>query len=346
MEIHPKSIRQSIKGRLSRVYVIVGSDIALANECRDAVREIATKQGHDEFFTYFTQETPWNEIIFDSRATSLFGSDRFFEVILDRRGFDRRSSDGLNTYMKNPSEDLVMLVRGSNGVDWRTRQTKWFKDLLKHDDVGLIVAEPMQVAEVANWISEWAHDRGFQLARDACLELASLNEGNLEQVRQELMRLQHLYEGEGSIVSVEDLTQLDGGSFSVFALTDAAVRGNRQKVHRVIHNLQSQGEQVPRILAVLLVNLRRTMELSKDRSTRMPQVQRRSAEQLLRRLRIDRVVQLFNECAVLDSKIKGIHRGDPWLDLEHILLSLSNSIDVHGETYAKWTRIDYEATES
>jgi len=166
--------------------------------------------------------------------------------------------------------------------------------------------------------------------------LAEQTEGNLLAARQEIEKLRLLY-GEGP-VSQERLSRAisDSARFDVFGLVDAALAGEASRSLRILAGLRGEGVALPVVLWALAREIRQLATMSARVSDGVPPA-RAMAEarvwknrqplvaQGLKRLDARGWQELLARCQQADAMIKGAGPGDPWLQLEQIVLAMAGA---------------------
>ena len=132
-------------------------------------------------------------------------------------------------------------------------------------------------------------------------------------------------------------TLADSARFDLFALTDAAVAGDRARVQRVLAVLRAEGVAETLVLWVLARDLRMLAQAAAARARRdstapvfaahrVPRPRQEGVERALSRLPVGLVRGLLQGCARVDRAIKGLGPGDPWHGLAVIADRLAGAV--------------------
>jgi DNA polymerase-3 subunit delta len=162
-------------------------------------------------------------------------------------------------------------------------------------------------------------------------------EGNLLAASQEVEKLLLLY-GEGPL-EADGLARAisDSSRFDLFDVPDAALAGDRARMHRVLAGLASEGTPAPLVLWVIAREVRLLAQAAFSASSgdaaleafltseRIWESRRGRLRAAIKRLSLPRLQSLLSRCALVDKQIKGLDSGDPWLTLAGIGDALAGS---------------------
>lgn len=159
--------------------------------------------------------------------------------------------------------------------------------------------------------------------------MAERCEGNLLAADQEIEKLR-LLKDPGPLGLDELLGCLaDSARFDPFALTEAALLGDRVRIHRILEHLRAEGVAEAVVLWALARELRLLIAALQAQAQRLPlqgvweahrvpRMRQGLIENALKRLRLGSVYRLLRQCAIADRMIKGAAPGDPWQRLAMI----------------------------
>lgn len=341
MEFKWDKLQSHLDAGLARLYYIAGDEFTLVNDAYDLIKSKATKDGFSEVSRFDIGEFNWDEIRNSAMAQSLFGDKRLFDVVLGRTGMDRTAVDAIEDLLNEPVADLVIIVRGAK-FEWRQRQNKWFKTLSASNEVGVCIGESLRPYEVDRWIVHKAQVLGLRLERAVVDQLATLNEGNVEAINQELKRLALIHVDTETPVSTQEINVVDGTIGNTFELLNRVFAGDVESIQKLFPSLQHDDRNFFPLHGALVAKLRQAISLKKNPKARMSKTQKANLERFLRRTDEATLSNYFNECANIDSQQKGIHRGSGWTSMRALLLEIAGSGGSNLETNNRWLRIDYE----
>ena len=341
MEFKWHELQSHLDAELARLYYIAGDEITLVNDAYDLVKNKATAEGFNEFSRFDVGEYKWEEIQNAARAQSLFGDKRLFDIVLGRGGMDRTSVKAIEELQAASESDLVIIVRGAK-FEWRQRQNKWFKALTASSEVAVCVGETLRPFEVERWVVHKAQTLGLQLERDVVEQLATLNEGNVAAINQELKRVSLIHVDRETPISTEEISNSDGSIGNTFELLNRVFAGDAHSIQKLFPSLQHDDRNFFPLHGALVAKLRQAINLKQNPNARLSRTQKENLSKFLRRTDEATLFNYFNECANIDSQQKGIHRGSGWTSMRALLLEIAGSGESDLETSSRWRRIDYE----
>ena len=322
MQIRANQLAKHLQdARFASAYLVSGDEQLLVDEACGDIFSAAKHNGFDERTTFeAAPRAPWRELFAAAANMSLFASKRLLDVRIPPRGLDRAGSDALRGYLASPLPDTLLVCRAV-GLEWRQRNSAWFKAI---DKAGAVIPIwPVSLRELPRWLDERCRRHGLALERDAIDALADRVEGNLLAAHQEIEKLK-LLQPSGPVTAAE-VTEAVGDSahFDAFALIDAAFAGQGARVRKMLAALRLQGTVVFLILGALVNQLHRARELSAGGKPRLSRNRQQVLGVAARRLGARRLDELVQECALLDMQAKGMLRGDAWQSLERLLLAVA-----------------------
>jgi len=120
----------------------------------------------------------------------------------------------------------------------------------------------------------------------------------------------------------------DSARYNLFDLTDAALDGNRARVHRIVNTLAAEGTAPALVLWALARELRMLAAVSHAaqrggtaaalRTHKVWESRQSRVLAALKRLSTEYLQDLLVRCAAADRNIKGLTAGDPWQALAAI----------------------------
>lgn len=254
MKLYFDQLNSHLQGPLAAVYLISGDEPFQKDEASQAVRQQAIQQGYSERELYHVDNNfDWNQLHASAGSLSLFAEKKLIDLRLSSGKFGDAGRKALVAYCEQPPEDTLLLITMGK-MEKAQLNTKWFKSV---DKVAVVLQVwPVEAAQMPAWITKRMQHRGMQPTADAVAMLAERLEGNLLAADQELEKLRLLC-GEGT-VDVEQVAEAvsDSARFDIFALVDAALFGNSQRVVRIIQGLKGEGVEPVLVLWALSREIR------------------------------------------------------------------------------------------
>lgn len=345
MEVTPDQlVAQLDKGPLKPAYLIAGAEPLLVLEAADALRAAARRDGIAEREVFEAgagqREPDWDALSASFNAPSLFASRRLVELRLPTGKPGKDGGAVIADFCANPPADVILLVTAG---EWSRQHGGAWSEAIGR--VGRIaIAWPVKPHELPGWIERRLRSRGFSPDRDAVAFLAERVEGNLLAAAQEIDKLALLLCGGdatetrgGRPLDAATLQSLvaDASRYDVFRLVDAAMNGQAPMVLRVLAGLRAEGEAVPALLGMIVMELQRGAALARVQSrggnlAAAFKAQRIwDAKQPMYRRALQRHLPeswdgLLAQAGLVDRMAKGRAPGDAWLALERLMLALAD----------------------
>jgi DNA polymerase-3 subunit delta len=332
VKISGDNLAASLARGLSPIYLVSGSEPLLVNEAVDTIRSRARKEGYSERELHVVERGfDWHELLAGSREMSLFAQRKIIEVRMGSPTPGERGADVLVNLAQQPSQDNLVIVI-SDKLDGRTQNSRWVSAIDKHGT--LVQIWPLELARLPAWISARLSRHGLQIEPAAAGLLAERVEGNLLAAHWEIEKLALLLPpGEVSTDMVVDAVA-DSARYDVLQLGEALMRGNSARGLRILEGLRAEGVEPTLVLWAINKDLQwmaRAQHLmrngqSADSAMNTLYVWRprqAAMKQALTRLRGDALQGLILDAERVDRTIKGVLRGDPWVELEALSARLA-----------------------
>ena len=313
---------------LKPVYLIAGEEHLLVLEAADALRARARALGFNER-EVLDAEThfDWDALARAGASMSLFASRRLIDMRLPTGKPGKEGSDAIVEYCENPPPDTVLMIVANQ---WSKQQQAgaWVNAI---ERVGVVVPVwPLKPDELPDWIGQRMASRGLKPDRAAIEALADRVEGNSLAAAQEIDKLALLHGSKP--LDADTLEQLvtDSARFDVFKLVDAALEGDAARTIRVLHGLRAEGEQVPALMGWVLNQLQLIARLASNsnlssafRNEHIWPARERVYRQALSRADRAHWEKCLIQAARVDRLSKGRGWGDPWRELERLLVAVA-----------------------
>lgn len=282
----------------SSLWAVCGDDPYLEIEASDQVRQWLTSQGYNERIS----ETPdrffrWRDWFGQTQSGSLFSSQRLFEIRLPTGRPGIEGAKVLSQWLQEPPESTALLVHLPR-LDKKLAATQWLSKWLERGAV--ITIETPRPEHMGSWVEKKLQAKGMRASRDAVAVMASQFEGNYAAAHQEIEKLAASPRANPSEpLTREELAQAisNHARYNAFQFAQQISTASAARSIRVLRGLQDEGEPLPLIVWACAQAIRR-----------LPDNQAGPALQRLSRI---------------DTMAKGIAPGDPWSELERLVLKLA-----------------------
>ena len=334
MELTPERLVAQLDNETLRpAYLIAGAEPLRVLEAADAIRARARAQGigEREIFDVDTR-FDWNLLEASLHAPSLFSAQRLLEVRLPSGKPGTEGAKALAAFCADPPPDVVLLVTCE---EWsRQHGGKWSEAIARVGHV--VVAWPVKAHELPEWIERRMRARGLRADRDAVQVLAERVEGNLLAAAQEIDKLALLDEGATIDAARMESLVADAARFDVFRLVDAAMNGQGAHAARMLAGLRAEGVAVPALLGMVAMELQRAAALAQVqarggnlvaefKAQRIWDSKQAAYKRALARHDAARWDDFVARIGRVDRAAKGRGDGDPWQQLERVLLAVADA---------------------
>jgi len=349
MEVKPEQLATQLgsgldSGPLRPAYLIAGPEPLRVLEAADAVRAAARRQGIAEREVFEAEgnqrEPDWNALEASFRAPSLFASRRLVELRLPTGKPGKEGAEVITGFCADPPPDVNLLVTAG---DWSKQHGgKWSEAIGR---IGVVaIAWTVKPHELSEWIERRLRARGLKADRAAVQMLTDRVEGNLLAAAQEIDKLALLSDdgphGDG-VLDADRMESLvaDAARFDVFRVVDAAMNGQGAQVLRMLAGLRAEGEAVPALLGMVVLELQRGAALARAserggnlanefRAQRVWDSKQPMYRRALQRHEAKRWDAFLAQAGRVDRIAKGRMRigedpADAWIALERLLLAVA-----------------------
>ena len=322
------------RGPLAPAYLVAGAEILRVLECADAIRGAARAQGYAEreVFEPEGRDIDWDGLEASLRAPSLFAARRLIEVRLPTAKPGKQGAEVIGGYCAQPPADTCLLVTGG---EWSRRHGgKWSEAIAAVGTVA--VAWPVKPHELQGWLEARLRRHGVRADRDAVQLLVERVEGNLLAAAQEIDKLALLAAGQTLDAARMQALVADAARFDVFRLVDAALNGQAAQVVRMLAGLRAEGEAVPALMGMVVMELQRAAALARVKARggnlgaefkaqRIWDAKEAAYRRALERHPAARWERFVAIAGQVDRIAKGRGDGDEWLLLERLLVAVADA---------------------
>jgi DNA polymerase III subunit delta len=329
VRLFPDKLAGHLKQQCLPVYVITGDEPLLVQECSDQVRAAARAAGctDREILEAGAKGFDWQALANCATDLSLFGDRKLIELRLPSGKPGAEGSKAILEYLERSSgDDVLLLICGK--IDKQSMNSKWFKAL---DKAGAYLQLwPVTPEELPRWLSQRLAAAGLGIDDDALQLLAERVEGNLLAAVQEVEKLKLLAPSDHVTADTVTSAVLDNARFNLFAMADAALKGDAAASLRMLHGLRGEGTEASVALWALAREIRGLYQLQVDCDRGQPLSQAMQARRVwqnraplvqaaLRRHNLTSLGDLLLLAAEVDGSIKGYAEGRPWDKLDRLV---------------------------
>ena len=241
------------EGKVAPAYLLLGEEPALRRRALECIRAVFDEDAGipGTVVQLDGARVSVVEVIDEARSLPLFGlmadGPARLVWVVDAGRLEGGDAAALAAYLEDPVPASCVVFEAGK-LDKR-------KALYKAISKGAVVvdcAPPESERDVAIWIEATLRNRGHAIEPDAVAYLLQMAGTRITVLEQELEKAM-LYVGEGGSVGAADVEGLMGRTreHSVFELTDALVRGDREAALHLLNILLDDGEAPIAVLAMI-----------------------------------------------------------------------------------------------
>lgn len=322
-----------LKQSTARSFYIHGDEALLVNEAADQIRSFFRAHNFTERNVYnVDKQTDWSEIFGSANNFSLFAESKWIELKL---GSTKPNEKSLQTFIANLPDDTAVLLIGDK-LDKSAQSTKWFKALDLH--TAIIEIWPISLDQFKPWLQKRLQQHQLTIDHDAFLLLSDNVEGNLLAASQEIEKLKLLNNDTITLAIVKRAVS-DSSRYTIFDLTDAALKGDAVLTTKVIQSLRAEGTEAAIVLwglareVRLIYNIRAAVENGEPLLKVMQRLrvfkQRQSLVQsAYNRIPTKRLYRLLIAIQKVDQSIKGMSKLNNWQHLHDIAFTVATGRNI------------------
>jgi len=328
MRCPPEKLPEALRADPKGAFLVSGEEALLCAEAADAIRARARKAGFSDRQTFFVERGfDWDVLRTAAQSLSLFAERRLLELRMPT-GKPDRGAELLLSMIQSPAPDTLLLIL-TDKLDRKTTESAWVRAMEKN---GLwVTVSAVAPQALPAWLMQRAARAQVELALEAAQFIAARAEGNLLAAAQEIDKLALLG---GGRVGLEQVRAAVGHSarYDVYALADAASRGQAARALAVLDGLKAEGTEPTLILWALSRELRglwQARERDRLRSSgggsgwNMASPPNTTS---MARARSLPLAQLLREAGHVDRIVKGQARGDVWTALTALTAGLAGAL--------------------
>ncbi|MCE7794187.1 DNA polymerase III subunit delta [Salipaludibacillus sp. CUR1] len=314
-------LKELNKGDLAPLYLLYGSETYLIEDILNRIVSKALSPEEQEFnLSRFDMNEHSVDLAVEEAYTFPFMGGRRVVLLKDAYFFStQKQTDkvehnlkALLAYIEEPAMETTMIVHVPyEKLDERKKLVKTLKKQGK-----VMEGRPLEERELRQWITEKAKEFHVQFDQEAQDSLLILTGADLMVMASEINKLA-IYAGEGETIQKKHVEDLVARSLEqdIFSLVDAVVKARVPQALKIYKDLLKQKEAPLKIMALMVRQFRilyQVKQLNKQGYSEKvmasqlklhPYAVKLAARQV-QRFREDELLQLINQLADLDYRIK------------------------------------------
>lgn len=323
MELKLSQLESHLDQHLAPVYLVTGEEPFQIEEALSCIRAKAKQAAFVEREVLRAERGfDWSQVSEQSNNLSLFGDKKILELRLPTGKPGTAGAQALQAYCEQLPEDVLLLIN-SGKLEKAALKSKWVQ-AIAHAGVMLRIW-PLKGMELTQWVQARLRKENLADDREHAEYIASCVEGNMLAAAQEIEKLALL---EGSDAS--DNWMSDQSKYTVFDLIDSILLGQRNKVIKILAQLQRESF-APNLVLWGLAELVRAVILmvpqKRGQSKGIHNVflysKRNQLSNHVHKFKPMQLNTLLIKCSQIDQMIKGRASGDVWQSFTDVSLKLA-----------------------
>jgi DNA polymerase-3 subunit delta len=332
MQLRYEQLQAHVNKALAPVYLLSGAEPFLIDEGRRIIHAAAHKQGYTERQSWQVETGfAWQQLLTSANALSLFSNKELIEIRCTSNQLNETAAKILQSYIDNIPPDKILLII-TDKLTPAQQKSSWYQNLLK---AGVAIQIwPLESDALLQWLKQRMTAAKLTTSPEGLQLLAERAEGNLLAIAQEIEKLSLLYPQQ--TLTVENIAEAvnDSARFDVFALSDAILQGNGNRIVRILYCLKDEGIEPILILWAVTKEIR-TLTTIIEQLVQGANIEKILIEQriwdkrkplirqALQRHKLKAWHQLLQQASTIDCMIKGLKPGNVWDELIRLCLSVA-----------------------
>ena len=327
MELRVQQLADHLHRSLAPIYLISGDEPLQIDESVMLVRSAAREKAYDERTVFHVERGfDWNQLLEASSNLSLFSEKKILELRMSGSKPGTPGANALLEYCQQIPEDVLLLIQCAK-LDRSTMNTKWVKAILNHGVV--IRAWPLLGDELTRWLQQRLQKEQLPGDRATAEYIASRVEGNMLAAAQEIEKMALLRLSENNDRDNPGWVA-NQSKYTVFDLVDTILASRREKVVKILSQLQQEAFAPNLVLWALAELVRAMLYASSQRKAKTKKVQnafyftkKDRLTSCSHKFSMDQLYTLLSKCARADAAIKGRASDNVWHLFTEVSLKLA-----------------------
>ncbi len=331
MDLNLQQLDNHLNQALAPVYLLSGDEPLQIEESLSLIRAQARAQGFlERQVLYVERSFDWTQVTEQSSNMSLFGDKKILELRMPSGKPGTAGAKALQQYCQQPSEDVLLLIQ-SGKIEKAVLKSKWVQAI---SQVGVFMRIwPMTGMDLVRWVQMRLKAAQLNDDRQTAEYIASRVEGNMLAAAQEIEKM--------ALLALSDNNQDNSSSsgqawvsnqtnYNVFDLVDTILAGQRNKVIKILAQLQKESFAPNLVLWGLAELIRAVIHSASQGRGQSKGVQNAFYYSKRNQLGVhankfnrEQLYTLLMKCGQVDQIIKGRASGDVWQSFNDVALKLA-----------------------
>lgn len=255
--MNASDLKKRLSVEILPVYFLKGHDAYLADWAIKTLSSLVGGDFADMNLSSYDDAENMKDILTSLNTVPIF-SDRRVVIVKSAANLDEGDKSRLETYLKNPADFSVLVIRDDLVSDEDSDRTASpLSPLYKYGDV--VDCQKANLPQFCEWIKAYAAKKGTVVTPEALKTLADYTSCNMARGIIEADKLcAYAVNAPVSVGMVEELVSPDN-EYKVFALSNALTAGRNGEALKIMQTLLDKGESAAALLNLLEGQYRRML---------------------------------------------------------------------------------------
>lgn len=327
MDLNIQQLNDHLNRALSPVYLVSGDEPLQIEESLSLIRAKAREQGYVERQVLFVERSfDWSQVTEQSGNMSLFGDKKILELKIPSGKPGTAGAKALQEYCQQLPDDVLLIIQ-SGKIEKAALRSKWVQAV---SAAGVFMRIwPLTGMELVRWVQTRLKAEQLSNDRQTAEYIASRVEGNMLAAAQEIEKMALLALADDNTSDAKPWVS-NQTNYNVFDLVDTILAGQRNKVIKILAQLQKQSFAPNLVLWGLAELIRAVIYSATQNRSQAKGVQnafyytkRNQLGAHASKFNREQLYTLLMKCGQVDRIIKGRATGDVWQSFADVALKLA-----------------------
>ncbi len=327
MDLNVQQLKDHLASALAPVYLVSGDEPLQIEESLTKIRAKAREQGYVERQVLYVERSfDWSQVTEKSSNMSLFGDKKILELRLPGGKPGTAGGKALQQYCEHLPDDMLLIIQ-SGKIEKATLKSKWVQAI---SQAGVFMRIwPLTGTDLVRWVQVRLKSEQLLDDRQTAEYIASRVEGNMLAAAQEIEKMALLAIDDDNSDSNKAWVSSQN-KYNVFDLVDTILNGQRNKVIKILGQLQRESFAPNLVLWGLAELVRAVIYTSTQKRGQSKGVQNAFYYNKRNQLGVhankfnrEQLYTLLMKCGQVDQMIKGRATGDVWQSFTDVALKLA-----------------------
>jgi len=328
LDLNIQQLSDHLNKTLAPVYLLSGDEPLQIEESLALIRATAREQGYlERQVLYVERSFDWSQVTEQSSNMSLFGDKKILELRIPTGKPGTSGAKVLQQYCTQVADDVLLIIQ-SGKIEKAALKSKWVQAI---SQAGVFMRIwPLTGTELVRWVQMRLKAEQLVDDRQTAEYIASRVEGNMLAAAQEIEKMALLALVDKDAQQSSSAWVSSQAKYNVFDLVDTILAGHRNKVIKILAQLQRESFAPNLVLWGLAELIRAVIYSATQMRGQAKGVQnafyynkRNQLGAHAHKFNREQLYTLLMKCGQVDQMIKGRATGDVWQSFADVALKLA-----------------------